>query len=115
MNTKIGYLYRDRSNYKVWNETIIEGTLTDVQKGIIRSCLEDGEYFIPHLVGLPETTFVDLGYEYDEQEDTPFFELSIENIESTEAAPSEQITTDELVSNFLSIKGKWLDNEKGEV
>ena len=108
MNTKIGYLYRDASNYKVWNEVVVEGVMTESQKETIQACLFDGENFIPHLVGLPETTFVDLGYQYSEQDDTPFFELSVSNIESTVDEQTESLTVDELVKKFISLKGKWV-------
>ena len=57
MNTKITYLYRDASNYKVWNEQVLKGTITDDQIRIICGCLLDGEFFIPFKVGLPEDRF----------------------------------------------------------
>ena len=63
MNTKISYLYRDASNYKVGNTAVVAGEISEKdQKYIFGHCLDDDEWFIPHKVGLPEKTFVDLGY-----------------------------------------------------
>lgn len=107
MNTKIGYLYRDADNYKVWNEVVIEGVLNDVQKQIIQKCLLDGEYFIPHAVGLPEKTFVDLGYRYDEQADHPYFEFSGDNINMTCELPTVNINAIRLTLNFIRMRNKW--------
>lgn len=108
MNTKIGYLYRDADNYKVWNEVVIEGVLNDVQKQIIQKCLLDGEYFIPYAVGLPEKTFVDLGYRYDEQADHSYFELSIDNIKTTsEMQTVDSVNANRLIRNFILAKHKW--------
>ena len=57
MNTKIYYLYRDASNYKVLNHCVVKGLLTEEQKDIILSSLYEEEYFIPHKVGMPEKRF----------------------------------------------------------
>lgn len=46
-NTRIHYLYRDASNYKVSNEITVPGTFTEEQIDAIIGCLMDGEYFIP--------------------------------------------------------------------
>ena len=43
MNTKIVYLYRDASNYKVLNKAVIRGELSEEDQKTILSCLEDGE------------------------------------------------------------------------
>ncbi|MBE5040544.1 hypothetical protein [Ructibacterium gallinarum] len=117
MNTKIGYLYRDADNYKVWNEAVINGTLNDVQKQIIRKCLYDGEYFIPCAVGLPEKTFVSLGYSYDEQADHPFFELSMSDINVTYELPTVSISARRLTRNFIRMRNKWAEfaNERTRI
>lgn len=57
MNTRIDYLYRDASNYKQPNSVVVSGLFTARQVGEILGCLNDGEYFIPSQVGLPETRF----------------------------------------------------------
>ena len=109
MNTLINYLYRDASNYKVWNRAVVEGALTEDQKQVIYNCLEDGENFIPSLVGLPEKTFVDLGYTYDKQDDTPWFELHEDAFEETTDSPTISLTAQELYENFAKAKGHWID------
>lgn len=108
MNTKIGYLYRDADNYKIWNEAVVAGSMTAEQKQIIAGCLKDGEYFIPSAVALPEVTFVNFGFSYNEQSDGPFFELSIDDIYETQAAPTvAHLTVTGLVEKFQQAKGKW--------
>ena len=49
LNTKVTYMYRDASNYKFWGTFILLGQfdLSDVE-----SHLFDGEFSIPHEVGL---------------------------------------------------------------
>ena len=49
-NTKIEYLYRDASNYKVYASEVLKGELTFVQKDFLKSDTQDG--FIPSQVGL---------------------------------------------------------------
>lgn len=56
-NTKIGYLYRDASNYKKWNEVVIRGSMSPEQIDTIIGCLDDELHFIPRQVGLPEDRF----------------------------------------------------------
>jgi len=111
VNTKISYLYRDADNYKVWNDCIIPGVLTKEQQAMILGCLDEGEYFIPSLVGLPEKTFTDLGYSYDEQADHPWFELGEASFERTTAPATVKITPEELVSAFCQRKDHWLASD----
>lgn len=96
MNTKIGYLYRDADNYKVWNECVIEGTLTQEQKQKILDSRFDGEWFIPHLVGLPEQQFE----EWDDQSDHPYFELYEDSFKETALAPTVKVKAADLVNAF---------------
>ena len=66
MNTRIEYLYRDADNYKVRNTAVVSGEIpAEEQTYIFENCLGDEKTFIPSKVGLPEKTFVDLGYKYD--------------------------------------------------
>lgn len=96
MNTKLSYLYRDADNYKVWNECVLEGTLTQEQKQKILDSRFDGEWFIPHLVGLPEKQFD----EWDEQSDHPYFELDENSFEEVALAPTVKMKAVDLVSAF---------------
>lgn len=105
MNTKIIYLYRDAANYKVPNEAVIDGLLTENQKSTIQSCLFDEEYFIPQIVGLPEKTMIDLGYKPDDDLDHPFFELR--GFEETDEKPTIKLTPEALTSKFQACQGRW--------
>lgn len=102
MNTKISYLYRDASNYKVPNECIVRGLLTDEQTKAILDCL-DMDNFIPSQVGLPERRFD----RFDPEEDTCWFELYESGFEPTDAEATVDLSVDELVSHFLSKKNHW--------
>lgn len=105
VNTKIDYLYRDADNYKVWNQCIIEGTLSEEQKQKILDSLFEGEWFIPHMVGLPEKQFE----QWDEQSDHPFFELNEYSFEETALSPTVSVKAAELVAAFESCsKDNWL-------
>ena len=102
MNTKISYLYRDASNYKVPNECIVRGLLTDEQTKVILDCL-DVDNFIPSQVGLPERRFD----RFDPEEDTCWFELYESGFEPTDAEATVDLSVEELVSRFLSKKNHW--------
>ena len=103
LNTQIEYLYRDADNYKVWNNCIIKGTLSEEQKQLILDCRDEGEYFIPHLVGLPEKQFDT----WDDQSDHVWFELWDQAFSETTDPPTVGITADELVNAFLACKEDW--------
>ncbi len=102
-NTWIEYLYRDADNYKVWNEAVVSGVLTDEEKAQIEECLSEGEYFLPQQVGLPEKRF-------DEETvaDHPWFELI--SIKNTNAPATGALTAKELLDNFLKAKDCWEPN-----
>lgn len=62
----------------------------------IIGCLSDGTYFIPGKVGLPEIR----NWEYDEQSDHVWFELSKIGFSDTDEAPTEDISVENLVTAF---------------
>lgn len=105
MNTKILYLYRDAANYKVHNECVVKGTLTNAQKQSILDSLDAGEYFIPSLVGMPERKFD----EYDDEMDHVWFELSEDGFEETDEVPTINISAEELAEAFCACKDRWED------
>ena len=111
MNTKIEYLYRDAHNYKVGNTAVVAGEISEEDRQyIFEHCLDDDEWFIPHKVGLPEKTFVDLGYKYDAEADHPYFEL--ESIEATEDQPTVSVTAEQLAERFKTFSGRnWMEEE----
>ena len=61
--------------------------------------MDEGEYFIPHLVGLPEKRFDT----FDPQVDHPYFELSEDSFEETMEPATVEVKADELVSAFLPL------------
>ncbi len=101
-NTKMEFLYRDASNWKQWNVAVLEGTLTEEQRREIIDCCDDGEYFIPELVGLPATRFGSTT-----EDDHPFCELCMDNFSETDAEPTVTVTAEELLERFRANKGKW--------
>lgn len=101
MNTRIVYLYRDASNYKVRNTAVIRGELSEADQQTILSCLEDGEYFIPSQVGLDEERFGS-----KTEDDHAWFELEPGFAEPTNAVPCD-LDCARLVANFMAAKGNW--------
>lgn len=107
MNTKISYLYRDADNYKVHNECIVQGEISEEQiRQILDSC-DMGEYFIPRQVGMPERKFD----EYDAEAGHCWFELDKEGFEYTEQPSNVSLTLQQLTENFVACKDKWQDAE----
>lgn len=76
MNTKIYYLYRDASNYKVQNEIVVEGEYDKEDVEAILGCCEDGEYFVPENVGWPLERFSEVT-----EDDHCFAELDDDSFE----------------------------------
>ena len=111
-NTKINYLYRDANNFKVHNEAVIEGLLTEQQMDDIINCLDEGEYFVPSAVSLPECKFD----KYDPEADHPWFELYRDGFETTNNAPTVNVTAEELYQLFKKCDCHWkaIAGEKDE-
>jgi len=60
MNTKFSYLYRDGANNKREGSIVLTGTPENGVAGfeeILRASLDDGEYFIPEQIKVPECFF----------------------------------------------------------
>ena len=111
MNTKISYLYRDGSNYKMPNEAVIAGIVTKQQVAVIMNCLDCGEYFIPGQVGLPEKRFGEWT-----EDDHCWFELGMDGFETTEAEPNVDMTSDEMVEKLekLSVEVDVSEQEEAD-
>lgn len=103
INTKIEYLYRDADNYKVWNFCVIPGVVSKEQQKQIFDCLDEGQYFIPNRVGLPEKKFDD----FDPQADHPWFELHEDAFTPISADPDVNITAEQLTKAFVEHKDNW--------
>lgn len=76
-NTKIELLYRDASNYKQFDEVVLEGQLTDQQIANIKEHLHDGEALIAREVGLPTPSEknAEQGYNFPTDDDHVFTTL----------------------------------------
>ena len=102
LNTLIGYLYRDASNYKVYNQAVIPGVLSDDEKQRIWKSLQAGEWFIPQLVGLPAKQY------HGTEDDHPYFEL--QSIEETLDPVDTDISGTNLVTAFEKYANMWEQN-----
>ena len=102
LNTLIRYLYRDASNYKVYNQTVIPGVLSDDEKQRIWKSLQAGEWFIPQLVGLPAKQY------HGTEDDHPYFEL--QSIEETLDPVDTDISETNLVTAFEKYANMWEQN-----
>lgn len=98
MNTRIRYLYRDASNYKVHHECVIIGEITDEQIESIINTLDGGLWFKAEMVCLPDKRFEH--WTYNEEDDHPWFELSKYGFEVTEDSFDIDITVNEIVGLF---------------
>lgn len=105
-NTKVEYLYRDASNYKVHQGCIIQGPITAEQIQLILASCEDGEYFIPSKVHpwMPEQRFDT----WDPDLDHDFFEIGPYSFEATQAEATIPITAEELVRRFQAVNKQWV-------
>lgn len=102
-NTEINYLYRDAANFKLYTSIVIPGVLSKEQEGVIRSCLFDGEWFVPAQVGLPD----DNKYS-DSEDDHPLFEWTgIKHVQKPVSNGLEHLTPDVLVKRFLDAQNNW--------
>lgn len=109
-NTAINYLYRDADNYKIRNRCVLNGLMTEEQINKICLCLDCGEFFIPHVVGLDEERFSE-----ETEADYPWFELGSYSFECTDNRPTTDVTPAQLINAFQKAKDRWEElAEKGE-
>lgn len=99
-NTKLLYLYTDADNYKQWNEAVLEGEITEEQKGIIMDSLDADNMFVPSLINLPENRFERLT-----TADHIWFEMK--EIILTDEEADTGLTVEEVVEGFQKQKGLW--------
>ena len=102
MNTKISFLYRDASNYKVYNDVVVSGTFTVEQIGQITDSLEGGMYFIPEQIYWPVERFGSIT-----DDDHPWCELCENDFETTAQKPTIPMTAAEVVDCFVEAKNNW--------
>ncbi len=97
----MSYLYRDGANNKLGGDVVLTGTLTDDQMTDIRHACDEGKWFIPGDVGLPElqAVWVKKGYPLTD-DDHVWHEL--EHMASTDDSPTLAMTADEFYDQFVS-------------
>lgn len=97
-NTKITYLYRDASNYKIWEEVVVSGHISFAE---IEPCL-DGGFFIASQVGLPDLQgrWGEMGYDFPSDDDHVYVEIDADDIHPTADAPTVALSASELLDRF---------------
>ncbi len=101
-NTRISYLYRDACNYKVNNDVVVTGVFIENEILDIIDTLDSGEFFVPCMIGFPETRF-ETKTEYDH----PYFELRASGFEKTDAAPTISMSAKDVYAAFIETAGNW--------
>ena len=99
-NTSISYLYRDASNYKVYESIIFVGPISDEDITLILGKLDHGVFFLPEQVGLPT-----LYGSFDQlcEDDHVWHELERDDIELTNQPATTSSNIISLVEKFKSI------------
>lgn len=105
VNTKISYLYRDADNYKMRHEVVIAGSMSEEQEKAIEDSLDEGVYFIPSQVGLPDDRFGSVT-----AADHPWFEWV--GVEPTADRPTLHVTAEELTAKFVDATNR-MDGVRG--
>lgn len=101
-NTKIEFLYRDASNYKMQTTVVVRGAMTEQGVREIMDSLDSGTYFIPSQVGLDGERFSD-----ETEDDHPWFELYETSFSLTANTPTSELSFEELVEKFKAAADNW--------
>lgn len=72
-NTKIEYLYRDASNFKIYCEEVMTGRIGDNERERFNQKHNERSFY-PGKLGLPAPTFIDQGFKENE-DDVDFHEF----------------------------------------
>lgn len=99
-NSSLWYQYRDASNYKAGRTVVFAGRLTDEELRALRANREDGMFFIPSQVGLPDLQDTWGGRLYED--DHVWHELEDDAFQPTDAAPTEPGDVHQFASAFAS-------------
>lgn len=102
VNTRISYLYRDADNEKTSTSCVLSGRMTGSLLERIISSLNEGQYFIPRAVGLPENR-----PEPMTSADHPYFELTKADFQPSSDATTVDMTCEELTGRFDTMRDKW--------
>lgn len=102
-NTKITVMYRDAANYKKVEDLVLAGALAQDDLDRMIGAMDEGTYFLPAQVGLPS---LDPGpADHDEELDHPWH--TIQQVELTQAPPTDRLSTSELVKSWPDSADAW--------
>lgn len=101
-NTLVEYLYTDAANYKVTGRAVLEGRIAEADAARMVGSLDDGMYFIPGQVGLPDLQgdFTD-GPAWDGEVDHVWHSLT--GLSYTDEAPTPGIDS----AHVETLMGEW--------
>lgn len=105
MNTRIDYLYRDGSNFKTVSAIVLAGDFTPAMVAQIRASLDEGKFFIPGQVGLPDLQNRFSPALWDPDRDHPFHELG--EIVQTDCDPSLDMTVEDFAGLMAAAADDW--------
>jgi len=115
MNTIFEYKYRDANNYKVHEDVVFVGELTETQIKDIYSALDGGEFFIPGQVDLESLEGqLQVWDTQDWGDDHCWHE--VDEIYLTDSEPTDSRTVQEFYSVFIKAgKEGWNEIEVGHI
>lgn len=109
MNTEFRYTYYDANGNYTWRTVRIIGTFDNREKKRILASLDEGQKFIPRLVGFPEPKFQNILPE----QDTVY--CTLDTIVTSMLPATVELVDTEVVRLFEENKGHWYENLCREV
>lgn len=101
-NTEVFYQYRDASNYKQAERVVFAGRLTADELIAVMTNLDNGQWFIPSQVGLPDLQGRWGGRLYED--DHVWHELEAGDITPTWSAPTEAVDVHAFAAAFAAAR-----------
>lgn len=108
-NTLLELRYVDASNNKVGRTVVIKGRITAEQIARMEASETDDGFIIPSQVGLPDLqgSFEGAGARWNDDDDHVFHALT--RIGHTDAAPTEELSVDEMLAKWPADSSEWKD------
>ena len=113
LNTMIPYMYRDAGNNKMFGEVVLRGEMNPKHLEEFKKLMVtlDGNlysdqgmcYFVPPEIGWPELTPSEDEWDYDLDHD--FHEIWFDEIKSTDAEPTEEMSVEALLEFLRRASG----------
>ncbi len=97
MNTQLWYMYRDGSNYKANETLVLEGECTFED---VKAFLDEGRWFIPSQVGLPDLQKKLYQYDGPGEDDHIWHELDDGDFSLTDSEPTAPVTAADFIANM---------------